>query len=545
MTQVILQPGMVVTVQPEIPHPGLGISLGGWHGRIVDIKRMDADETYVAVAWDSQTLAAQPADMIRYLVDADWEWRGWVFTPEQLLPAAPRDTEADVEQIAARIEAEVLAKMGPSIHAKRDVYELYFDAVDWGDEEDEPEDFFDVELFLDVLHISEEERETIHDALAQGLGAYYRQYYGVYRYGKRPYFLIPSKLTDAPIFGHAALAVIEHPHISAESKQKIAYFACQTSDPFATNHIPYALVSFVSFLAAQDALSLDLFRGVMLALELGSNRHENFVGWSLPYAQQLSAWLLDHPQMPLAEKQWWLWHIGANLDGQYYAKIGKALIPQWFAAAQLPMDTRQELAWSWVWSVDSVGTPPLNWQLMQATFSGDAEAAEAIAQAMELNTQMDVSEEEILADLEKTPHIAPMPDHHGPGNDPVGFLRMLMSMRFGGFFRIPAYIRSLAVVALLTMGEDVELVAEEVFALQSDSDAAFLQEGLALGLLQLREQVPSDLLHSLVERGVTEAKASARKQFYQLGMTHFGEDYRERAVQDPAKSVRAWAAKLR
>ncbi|MCA9977764.1 MAG: hypothetical protein KC413_18520, partial [Anaerolineales bacterium] len=98
---------------------------------------------------------------------------------------------------------------------------------------------------------------------------------------------------------------------------------------------------------------------------------------------------------------------------------------------------------------------------------------------------------------------------------------------------------------LLTMGEDVELVAEEVFALQSDSDAAFLQEGLALGLLQLREQVPSDLLRSLVERGVTEAKASARKQFYQLGMTHFGEDYRERAVQDPAKSVRAWAAKLR
>lgn len=455
MDDMRLQPGATVRVQPGIRHPGLQISLDGWHGRITDMQQVDDGDVYTAVAWDSHTLRAMPPELIRYCCDVQWEWRGWVFTPDQLTPAPPRDSAADAAQTVADIVAKLKPLPGFSEPTRATMQPLLLDAIEWEEEafdEEEPQ-FFDVALFLDVLRIADADRQPVHDALAGGLAAYYRQQYGTYRYGKRPYSLIPHKLTSAPIFGHAALAVLAHPTISQESKQTIAYFACQTADPFARDHMPYGLLSFVSFLAEQHALTLELFRGVMLALELANGRPQ-FVGWSLPYAEQLSAWLLAHPHMPRPEKLWWLWHIGVNLDGQYFAKIGKVIIPAWLREPTLSPATRRELATAWAQQTPGVGVPPPNWRLMQATFTGDLEMAEAIAAEMELEAQLRVDETDILDDLSKTPHIPPIPDHHGPGDDPVGFLQMMMGLRFGAWAPAPDYVCKLATVALAEMGEE-------------------------------------------------------------------------------------------
>lgn len=530
-----------VTVCAGVLHPGLHIPLDGWYGRITDIQQFDEDEVYVAVAWDSQTLMAMPLELIHYLHDMDWEWRGWVFTPDQLVSAAPRDTEAETEQAVAGILVQM-----PSMDSDADDIDeeddLTLDIIEWGDDEydDEESDWFDLDLFLDVLQIPAADRGAVRDALAQGIADYYQQQYGTYRYGKRPYFLIPSLLSRAPIFGYGTLAVLAETAVSLDSKQKIAYFACQTTDPFAYDHIPYGLISIISFLAAHNTLSLDLFRSVMLALELGGGRKQ-FAGWSLSYAQQLSTWLLSHSHMPQSEKQWWLWHIGANLEGQHFAKIGKALVPQWLKQAQLPYEIRWELAWAWIHQTQSVGTPPLNWQLMQATFAGNMEAAENIAAAMELAAQVDVDEADILADLEKTPHIAPIPDHHGPGNDPMGFLQMMMGMRFGGFVRLPSYVRRLAVASLIEMGEDVTLVAAEVFALAEDANAAALQSGLVDGLRQMDGPPPAAVQRQIIDQGIAIGQAPARKLFYALGAEWFGQIYWQQAAQDSAQSIRDWA----
>ncbi|MCA9969185.1 MAG: hypothetical protein KC425_03165, partial [Anaerolineales bacterium] len=85
-----------------------------------------------------------------------------------------------------------------------------------------------------------------------------------------------------------------------------------------------------------------------------------------------------------------------------------------------------------------------NWRLMAATFGGDVAAAEAIAAEMNLAAETAVDEAELLADLAKAPHIPPLPDPHGTADDPVGFLQMLMGMRFGRVRPVPGFLQALA-----------------------------------------------------------------------------------------------------
>ncbi len=426
--------GDVVCVREGVLHPGLGISLAGWHGRISDIFH-EGGETYFGVAWDSLTLRAMPPGMAQYAFDQDWVWHGWLFSPEQLQPSTARDTPEEAAAMRTAVATSLrddridAPAIGTPTLAQQEMIEV--------------RPFFDLPLFLGVLRIPQAEEQAIAEGLATGAGMYIRQMYGRLRYGKRPFFLIPSLMAQAYPFGFGALAVLADARISLESRQKVAYFACQTTDPFTPNHTPYGLLTFISFLAQHNALSVALFRSVLLALEL-SDLSPRLGGWSLPDAQALTEWLAQETAVPDEEKLWWLWYLSVHLK----PGLGKKLLPWWLTHRGLSLELRRELAQALRTDTPpAAARPPANWRLMAATFAGDMEQAEAIAQEMNLAEEMNASEQAILADLQRTPHIPPMPDHHGPGNDPTGFLTMLMGMRFGQPLRHPPFVRRLAEIA--------------------------------------------------------------------------------------------------
>jgi hypothetical protein len=53
-----------------------------------------------------------------------------------------------------------------------------------------------------------------------------------------------------------------------------------------------------------------------------------------------------------------------------------------------------------------------------------------------------------------------------------------------------------------------------------------------------------DALRALIDRGIAQrSPIASRRRFYRLGVELLGGDYLERARQDPAASVRQWAAR--
>lgn len=519
--------GDSVQICPEVQHPGLGISLAGWQGRVVDVTAA-AGRTYLAMQWDSQTLREMPPGMAQYALDRDWEWRGWIFTPDQVQPAKARDTEL----ATAVCVKEISAALRQEVHEVAEEMPGSLADMLWDDEE---ETFFDLPIFLAELTIPQGEHDAIAEGLAVGAGTYYRQQYGHWRYGKRPFFLIPSLMAKAPIFGYGALAVLADERISLESRHKIAYFACQTTDPFARNHVPYGLISFISFLADHGALSRDLFRSVLLALEL-SGSPDKLASWSVTEAHALTAWLVAEKAMPPAEKLWWLWYLSAHLP----TGLGKTLLPLWISHPGLPLDLRRELAWGWLMGEEQLGEPPANWRLMAATFAGDVEQAEVIAHEMNLEAATAVAGQGVWEDLLRTPHIPPMPDHHGPGNDPVGFLAMLMSMRFGMPLQHPPGVRRFAVQALAELeGNPLELF--QMVLAEADERNEVLRQGVLDTLPAYGDRLTAEQKRHLLNMGLIVGKVGLRQRIYELGVQWLGDEYVQEALVDPAPSIRNWA----
>ncbi len=521
--------GNGIRVGEGVQHPGLHISLAGWQGRVVDVVREEG-EVYLAVQWDSETLRAMPAGMAQFALDANWEWRGWIFAPEQLHPATMRDTEAEAIAQATEIAAALRQDF-------RTVETSGLDTAALTLLDDEDEEYFDLPLFLAVLDIPQAEHEAVAEGLAAGAGVYYQQYYGHWRYGKRPFFLIPTLMAKAPTFGYGVQALLADERISLESRKKIAYFACQTADPFAPDHMPYGLVSFISFLAQHGALSADLFRSVLLALEL-SGQENKLAGWSLAEARDLTEWLVAETAVSADEKLWWLWYLSAHLP----PALGKALLPTWMAHADLPLDLRRELAWGWLMNEEKLGEPPANWRLMDATFAGDTAQAEAIATEMNVAEAADVDEQAVMEDLLRTPHILPMPDHHGPGNDPVGFLTMLMNMRFGLPLTHSPFVRRFAVRAVAEL-ENNPLELFQMVLAEADTHNEVLRHGVLDVLPAYAARLTAVQKRQLLNMGLIVSKADVRQRIYELGAQWLGDEYVQEALADPAKSIRDWAMK--
>lgn len=92
--------GDSVRVKPGVEDVDFNYEISGWQGRVVEV----TDE-YVMVAWDSHTLRHNvPPAMITDSIEAGLSWTTYGFGPEELEPAEPRDTPADVEHAVDELE---------------------------------------------------------------------------------------------------------------------------------------------------------------------------------------------------------------------------------------------------------------------------------------------------------------------------------------------------------------------------------------------------------------------------------------------------------
>lgn len=76
------------------------LCIGGWQGRVFEVSK---DEDLIGIKWDSITLKNMPASFIDQCEDEGVDYAIMYLAPEEVEPAAPRDTEGDVEEALEEI----------------------------------------------------------------------------------------------------------------------------------------------------------------------------------------------------------------------------------------------------------------------------------------------------------------------------------------------------------------------------------------------------------------------------------------------------------
>lgn len=110
--------GDSVLVKKGTKSPEIGCDIGGWQGRIFDIRKDDRGEDIMEIVWDSVTLKNLLSAFIESCEDKDWDWGRMNLDETVVEPAQPRDTEDDVwdarDQVDFFDSMEVLGEEGKS-----------------------------------------------------------------------------------------------------------------------------------------------------------------------------------------------------------------------------------------------------------------------------------------------------------------------------------------------------------------------------------------------------------------------------------------------
>jgi hypothetical protein len=93
-----LKVGNSIIVKSGIKDPDLDTDISGWQGRIAEIN----DDT-ICINWDSLTLKAMPASLIKKCEENGWEWGQMYLLESDIALAQPRDTVKDVERAVDEI----------------------------------------------------------------------------------------------------------------------------------------------------------------------------------------------------------------------------------------------------------------------------------------------------------------------------------------------------------------------------------------------------------------------------------------------------------
>ncbi len=111
--------GDSVVVKPGVRDADFDVDIGGWQGRVVEIK---PGEGILVVHWDSVVLREMPAEMIEECVAQGLSWTLYHIGADEVAPTGPRDTEADVDQaVKALQKKQAWAWIGPEGRAIRGV----------------------------------------------------------------------------------------------------------------------------------------------------------------------------------------------------------------------------------------------------------------------------------------------------------------------------------------------------------------------------------------------------------------------------------------
>jgi hypothetical protein len=338
--------------------------------------------------------------------------------------------------------------------------------------------------------------------------------------------LTPDDMLSVPyLLGWLAVEAVRHRALSAGTKHHLVNLTLQQVRPLENGGLPYGLPVLVSFMAAQGALDLTTFTALMKAAEIGHGLFDTLHG---DEARALSDWLITQPALDDRQRLWWLWflttHCGDHRAGQPWAD---ALV----ADTRLSPDFRQRLCEAWL-SPRPPSAAPAAWRALD----------EALAAGLR-ETAPEPGAHDFADDLARPRLPETGADSEAAAEDDevmVSFnvVGHLMQQALGGYVPVPHYLERRAVLGLAQTGQDPLAVCRRFLA---GSLVPFLL-GVADTLEAFHAQLPPDEVRALVEQGQALAPVKARQAFYALAARLYGPSAWQRAQQDPAASIRAWAA---
>ena len=95
--------GDSVAVMLGTSDPDLGIDIGGWQGRVTDIRLGDDGTPLVEIEWDSVTLEQMPGRAIERCEELGLGWTTIVLAANEVAPARVRDAPADVTRVVEEL----------------------------------------------------------------------------------------------------------------------------------------------------------------------------------------------------------------------------------------------------------------------------------------------------------------------------------------------------------------------------------------------------------------------------------------------------------
>ena len=115
-----LKVGDCIVVKPGVKDPDYGMDIGGWQGRVTEIKFYRSGQVTIMFQWDSLSLKRMPTATIQQSEEDGLDWTLMGLYPELLARAEPRDTQADVDAVIEALSTEhswdYLGKQGRRIH---------------------------------------------------------------------------------------------------------------------------------------------------------------------------------------------------------------------------------------------------------------------------------------------------------------------------------------------------------------------------------------------------------------------------------------------
>ena len=398
---------------------------------------------------------------------------------------------------------------------------------------------FDLKRFYQQLNIPPAEQPLVAACLERGLKSYYQCVAGIGK-GKKAAGGLQDRMQQPYVFGFGVLEMIREPALSVETCLKAVAHALEQIDVEMEYGTPHGLTAMLSYLAAADRLEVPVFRSVMIAADFVGALFDD---WEFEEAHVLLNWVLERSQLPAAESLWWVWYVTLHCEPPGMCRnLADTLMAH---AALTPADKR---ALCKAWLDDSpAGTPPPQWEAMQAMLRGDVEAfarysaeagmpvPEKLPSAAELEADFDTALDALLdADDGVEPPLMSVSMFRRSLVGPMGIVPLT-----------PLVYRREALFALAGLGEDpLALCQQYLDSARGELYSDAVNQGVADVLAAYATQMPPDEVCALVERGAAASSAPTRKAFYQLGAELFGEDYVSRAASDPAKLVRDWAAKV-
>lgn len=496
------------------------VEISGWQGRVINVD----EEGDLYLLWDSQTLQQIPDELVAQMIEEGVDWTGLIVEPEAVRPAAERDDPEDWEAVARERYAEHGVDMD-SIISLRD--SEWTEALAYSEAEELP----DLDELLSELDVPEEEQQLVWRCLAEGVEAYFGDLYG-HDHGLERDFLIGERASEPYVVGYGALEVIEHAEISTRTKAAICTYALGLMNPSLDHGVPYGLLTLVGFLAAEGYLTPPMLVVSMMALQFSSfgffRRAQWLEGATTEAVEALVDWLVEDEEMTDEQKLWVVWQISIRCDGAPH--IGKALANRWLGKEEVAAEDKREVCWAWVTEEEDVGHAPVAWQLMEAYMAGDEERLE-----------------EVIRESGIDPAEAPLPlaemTQETEGDEDDDIFAFLAGLR--DFILMPAYLKRLAIPELVRYGEDLELVAETVWEAKGEYYGEAVNRGVADAIEEFHDRLSQETLRRLIERGINHGRATTRKPFYELSTRFFGDEYLAQALEDNAKSVRQWAARVK